>query len=65
MFRLTTLLRSFLAGSVGNAGAVANVRSVLEDRRREDWIVEGLLHRLEPVPTATPAAEPAASTQVA
>jgi hypothetical protein len=57
--RLTTLLRSF-----GTDGAVANVRSVLEDRRREDWVVQGLVHRLDPAPI--PAALPAAtSTRVA
>ena len=55
MFRLTTLLRS-----LGPDGAVANVQSVLDDRRREDWVVEGLLRRIdqEPAPLALPA-EPA------
>ncbi len=50
VLRLTTLLRS-----LGTAGAVANARSVLDDRVREDWLVEGLLVRLDPVPA--PAAE--------
>jgi hypothetical protein len=50
VFRLTTLLRS-----LGTAGAVDNARSVLDDRVREDWVVEGLLVRLDPVPA--PAAE--------
>ncbi len=55
MFRLTTLLRS-----LGNPGAVANVRQVLEARQREDWAVEGLVVRLDPVPAAVPT-RPAAS----
>jgi hypothetical protein len=42
MFRLTTLLRS-----LGHQGALANVQAVLEARTREDWLVEGLCHRLE------------------
>ena len=56
MSQLTTLLRS-----LGPEGAVANVQSVLDDRRREDWVVEGLLRRIgaEPAPLALPA-EPAA-----
>ena len=61
MFRLTTLLRSFLAGSLGNAGALANVRSVLDARDREDWVVDGLLHRLEPAPVVQPARPAAAA----
>ena len=65
MFRLTTLLRSFLAGSMGNAGALANALSVIEDRHREDWVVEGLLRRLEPVPVTAPAADPAQVARVA
>jgi hypothetical protein len=50
--QLTTLLRS-----LGNDGAVTNVRSVLESRQREDWVVEVLARRLEP--TAPPAVDPA------
>ena len=52
MPRLTTLLRS-----LGNDGARANVLVVLESREREDWIVEGLVRRLEPhEPAVAPAA---------
>ena len=57
MFRLTTLLRA-----LGNAGAVDNVRSVLESRVREDWVVDGLLSRLEPAAPAAAPAAPAASS---
>ena len=42
MFRLTTLLQS-----LGNAGAVANARSVLDARVEEDGQVEALLRRLD------------------
>ena len=52
MLQLTTLLRS-----LGPSGAVANVESVLDDRRREEWVVDGLLRRIESVPA--PAALPA------
>jgi len=58
MSRLTTLLASY-----GNRGAVANARSVLDGRRREEWLVEGLLRRLEPV--APEPALPAAADRVA
>ena len=51
--RLTTLLRS-----LGPAGAVANVQAVLDERKRQDWVVDGLVRRIEPVPAA-PAAAPA------
>ena len=46
---LTTLVRS-----LGNDGALANARAVLEAHRREDWLVQGLAHRLEhrPAPGA-------------
>lgn len=61
VLQLTTLLRSVLSGSLGNAGAVANARAVLEARVREDWVVEGLAHRLDPaVPTPAPARRDAA-----
>ena len=60
MFRLTTLLRSILDGSLGNAGAVDNVRSVLESRVRDDWVVDGLRSRLEP-PVPAASAETAAA----
>jgi hypothetical protein len=39
---LTTFVRS-----MGNAGAVANVQAVLDARVLEDWLVQGLAHRLE------------------
>jgi len=48
MLPLTTFLRS-----LGAAGAVANVRKVLEARQREDWVVEGLSRRLEPAASVT------------
>lgn len=35
-----------ILSSLGNAGAVANVRIVLDDRVREDWLVAGLTRRL-------------------
>ena len=57
----TTLLRS-----LGNAGAVANVRAVLDARRREEWVLDSLLRRLEaaPLPVA-PAVAVARHTRVA
>ena len=48
VLRLTTLLRSLADGSFGNAGAVANARSAIEARVQEDWVVDGLAHRLDP-----------------
>jgi hypothetical protein len=39
---LTTIVRL-----LGNDGAVANAQAVLEERAREDWIVQGLTLRLE------------------
>jgi hypothetical protein len=39
---LTTLVRS-----LGNDGAVANARAVLDATAREDWLVQGLVHRLD------------------
>jgi hypothetical protein len=39
---LTTLVRS-----LGNRGAVANAAAVLEARRRDDWLVQALQHRLD------------------
>jgi hypothetical protein len=54
VLQLTTFLRR-----LGNGGALANARSVLDDRRREDWLVEGLLHRLDPAPASAPAAQTA------
>lgn len=60
--QLTTLLRN-----LGNPGAVANVQSVLADRQREDWIVQGLAQRLAPapLPAELPAAERALTSTVA
>jgi hypothetical protein len=52
VLQLTTLLRS-----LGPSGAVANAASALDDRRREEWVVEGLLRRIESVPA--PAVLPA------
>jgi hypothetical protein len=54
---LTTLVRS-----LGNDRAVANAQAVLDARRHEDWLVQGLALRLEttapsrPADTATAAA---------
>jgi hypothetical protein len=39
---LTTFVRS-----LGNAGALANVQTVLDARAQEDWLVQGLTRRLE------------------
>lgn len=39
---LSTFLRS-----LGNDGALTNVRTVLDAREREDWLVAGLALRLE------------------
>ena len=55
---LTTLVRS-----LGNAGAQANARLVLESRQREDWIIESLARRLEV--TGAPALLPAQPARVA
>lgn len=38
---LTQLMRSF-----GNAGALANVQANLDERVREQWLVDGLVSRL-------------------
>jgi hypothetical protein len=48
---LTTFVRS-----LGNDGALANARAVLEARQREDWLVQGLAHRLDHRPTTHVAA---------
>ena len=39
---LTTLVRSF-----GNDRALANAGAALEERHREDWLVQGLSMRLD------------------
>ena len=41
MTRLLEIMRS-----LGNAGAVANARVLLDERRREDWLVRTLARRL-------------------
>jgi hypothetical protein len=53
---------SELLRSLGNAGALTNVRTVLDDQTREDWLIAGLALRLTerdttkvPVTPATPA----------
>jgi hypothetical protein len=33
--------------SLGNAGALANAQAALDARRDEDWLVRGLVNRLE------------------
>jgi len=61
MLSLRTLLRT-----IGTDGAVANVRTVLEARTREDWLVQGLATRLDEVAAEpTPAAPSAPSVPVA
>jgi hypothetical protein len=50
MERFVRMLRS-----LGAAGALANARAALDERRREDWVVDGLLVCLDrdaPVPAA-------------
>jgi hypothetical protein len=49
---LTTFVRS-----LGNDGALANVRTVLDARRHEDWLVQGLARRLESAGASAPAAD--------
>jgi len=49
---LSTFLRS-----LGNDGALMNVRTVLDDREREDWLIAGLALRLDEWDQA-PATEP-------
>ena len=39
---LTTFVRS-----LGNDRALANAGAALEDRQREDWLVQGLARRLD------------------
>jgi hypothetical protein len=45
---VTTFLRS-----LGNQGALANVRSVLDERERDDWLIAGLALRVEEWDRAT------------
>jgi hypothetical protein len=53
---------SDLLRSLGNAGALTNVRTVLDEQTREDWLVAGLALRLDerdqPKAAITPAAPP-------
>jgi len=54
---LTQLVRS-----LGNAGALTNVRAILDERVREQWLVDGLVSRLAVREAQAPAelvAEPA------
>lgn len=39
---ISTLLRS-----LGNDGALVNVRQALDDRERDDWLIAGLALRLD------------------
>lgn len=57
---LTTFVRS-----MGNDRALANARAALDVRRREDWLVLGLAHRLEQAPARPAAAPPATTSRVA
>jgi hypothetical protein len=54
VLQLTTLLRR-----LGPAGAVANVRAVLDERQREDRLIERLASRLDPAPASVLPAPPA------
>jgi hypothetical protein len=57
---LTTFVRS-----LGNEGALANARTVLDAHRHEDWVIQGLARRLESIGPDSPAAEPAAASSPA
>ena len=58
---LTTFVRS-----LGNDRALANARTVLDARQVEDWLVQGLAHRLESmVPEPASADRAAAATTAA
>ena len=48
---LTTFVRS-----LGNDRALANATAMIDARKREDWIIQGLASRLDRLPTAAPAA---------
>jgi hypothetical protein len=54
---LTTFVRSF-----GNDGAVANAQTVLDARRHEDWLVQGLARRLDSTGHTAPAADRTVAT---
>ena len=57
---LTTFVRS-----LGNDGALANARTVLDAHRHEDWLVQGLARRLESTGPDAPAADPAVAAATA
>jgi len=58
---LTTFVRS-----LGNDGAIANARTVLDAHRHEDWLVQGLAGRLESTGPTPPAVDqPVAATTAA
>jgi hypothetical protein len=48
--------------SLGNPGALANARAMLDARYAEDWLVHGLTRRLESSGTTTSPAAGAATT---
>ncbi|MBA2281774.1 MAG: hypothetical protein H0W25_11160 [Acidimicrobiia bacterium] len=52
MVRLIDVVRSF-----GNAGAVANARTVIDERRRDEWVVRSLARRVAAVAPVVPADE--------
>ena len=56
---LTTFVRS-----LGNDRALANAQAVLDARRQEDWLVQGLAHRLESTRPAPPVLDPRVATAV-
>ena len=57
---LTTFVRS-----LGNDGARANARTVLDAHRHEDWVIQALARRLESTAPDAATAEPAAATSPA
>jgi hypothetical protein len=51
-----------LLRSLGNAGALTNVRTVLDEQTREDWLIAGLALRLDWRDTTKVVATPATPT---
>lgn len=49
--------------SLGNAGALTNVRSLLDERARETWLIAGLVSRLDERERRTAPAEPSISAR--
>lgn len=49
--RRVNLLTTFLR-SLGNDRAQANAGAFLEERQREDWLVQGLSRRLDRLPVS-------------